>query len=437
MIEAEQILQQRYRLKYKLGQNAGRQTWLAEDILVKPAEKVVIKFLIFSEEFQWQNLKLFQREADILQQIFHPLIPEYRDYFSIDENNNWFALVQEYIPGTSLKKLIENKQRFTEQNIRNIAIDILEILCYLHTLNPKVIHRDIKPSNLILGEDKRIYLIDFGAVKDSAAIQGATFTVVGTYGYAPVEQFGGRTVPASDLYALGATLIHLVTGTSPVDLPQKNMRIQFQDEVSLSPDLIRWITKLTEPDVDKRFRTAYQALQALNYGLKVNAPAEVYRLRGSRIKLIKSERELAINVPALQVKLETESLRFFFILVFFTYGITILLNPYLVFLFFGLCFPLTKILLPALGEFYLRFKQDKFVMEWKIFGIIYQKQIGETASIYDVINIRDYLKIYRQKLNMIAIETDIYEYKFGGFNPQLNDIERRWLIEEIKDWLDI
>ena len=241
MLESTQILQKRYQLKEKLAQNAGRQTWLAADISIQPAQTVILKFLSFGENFQWQDLKLFEREADILKQLSHPRIPKYRDYFSLEDKYNWFALVEEYIPGASLKQLIETKKRFTEKELRKIGSEVLDILCYLHTLNPPVIHRDIKPSNLIIGVDKKVYLIDFGAVQDSVAAQGATFTVVGTYGYAPIEQFGGRTVPASDLYALGATLIHLATGRIPADLPQTKMRIQFRDKVSLSDSFIDWI----------------------------------------------------------------------------------------------------------------------------------------------------------------------------------------------------
>lgn len=80
-------------------------------------------------------------------------------------------------------------------------------------------HRDIKPSNLIWGEDQHVYLVDFGAVQAQAAVTGVTFTVVGTSGYAPLEQFWGRAVAASDLYALGATLIHLLTGAFWVRTP--------------------------------------------------------------------------------------------------------------------------------------------------------------------------------------------------------------------------
>jgi serine/threonine protein kinase len=168
-------------------------------------------------------------------------------------------MVQTYIPGISFKDLLTQGQRFTEVEIKAIAAEILQILQYLHSLNPAVLHRDIKPSNLLRGEDGQVYLVDFGAVQDRAATEGATFTVVGTYGYAPIEQFGGRTVPASDLYALGATLIHLVTGTAPADLPQRQMQIQFRDRANLSPTFANWLQKLTEAALENRFATATEA----------------------------------------------------------------------------------------------------------------------------------------------------------------------------------
>ncbi|PLZ85129.1 serine/threonine protein kinase, partial [Fischerella thermalis CCMEE 5194] len=103
MLKAGQVLRDRYQLKQKLGQNAGRQTWLAEDIATQPAELVIVKFLGFGDQVQWDDLKLFEREADVLKQLSHPRIPKYRDYFSIDDRILWFALVQQYIPGLSLK----------------------------------------------------------------------------------------------------------------------------------------------------------------------------------------------------------------------------------------------------------------------------------------------------------------------------------------------
>ena len=131
MLEPEKILQKRYQLKEKLAQNAGRQTWLAEDISIQPPETVILKLLSFGENFQWQDLKLFEREADILKQLSHSRIPKYRDYFSLKDKYNWFALVEEYIPGDSLKQLIETKKRFTEEELRKIAWEVIDILCYL------------------------------------------------------------------------------------------------------------------------------------------------------------------------------------------------------------------------------------------------------------------------------------------------------------------
>ncbi len=278
-MQVGEILQERYQLKAPLGNNRGRQTWLAVDLATTPSEPeptadstqpsppdqelVVIKLLSFGGEVQWDDLKLFEREAQVLRQLNHPRIPNYRDSFSIDDRVLWFGLVQDYIPGQSFKQLLLDGERFPEEDLRQIAINILTILIYLHELTPPVLHRDIKPSNLILGEDGYVYLVDFGAVQTQAIADGATFTVAGTYGYAPLEQFGGRACPASDLYALGATLIHLVTGTSPAELPQHNLQIQFSALVSLSPSLTYWLEQITQPAVEKRFASAREALQAL------------------------------------------------------------------------------------------------------------------------------------------------------------------------------
>ncbi|AFY56256.1 serine/threonine protein kinase [Rivularia sp. PCC 7116] len=437
MLEKENILQERYQLKEKLAQNAGRQTWLAEDISIQPTETAILKFLPFGEQFQWQDLKLFEREADILQQLSHPQIPKYRDYFSIEDKNNWFALVQEYIPGESLKQLIEKRQRFTEEELRKIAQDILEILCYLHTLNPQVIHRDIKPSNLILGGDERVYLIDFGAVQDSAAAKGATFTVVGTYGYAPLEQFGGRTVPASDLYALGATLIHLATGMIPADLPQKNMRIQFQDKVSLSNHFIRWIEKLTEPDIENRFTSASQALQALNSRLAVNSSSEISKPYGSRIKLDKSYKHLDIKVPRVGIAFENIFFLIFCLFWFLPTSVIILFDPTAILFWIVGLLPFFMFFLPTFGHFDIHFNRVEFVMEWKLLGKTYRQKTGKTSAIHNITVGQTSYKVNDKHLKMVSMEAGAIKFDFGGFAPKLADSERVWLIQEIKDWLGI
>ncbi|MEQ9360038.1 serine/threonine protein kinase [Coleofasciculus chthonoplastes] len=308
MFNPEQCLKERYQLQQKLGRTAaGRQTWLATDL--QSNEKVTVKLLAFSPEIQWEELKLFEREAQVLQALNHPRIPRYRDYFSLDKEAGfqlpWFGLVQDYIPGDSLQELLDKGKHFSEKQVRTIATQVLDILIYLHELSPPVLHRDIKPSNLILGEDKQVYLVDFGAVQAQAAVTGVTFTVVGTSGYAPLEQFWGRAVAASDLYALGATLIHLLTGTAPADLPQKEGRIYFRDRLSLQSDFITWIEQMTEIVLEKRFSTAKQALDSLKYGQIQQSSSTSLPVRGKLSKpsgsliTLKADRDkLAITIPA-------------------------------------------------------------------------------------------------------------------------------------------
>ncbi len=264
MFQAEQLVQNRYQLHRMLGENAGRQTWLATDLqAIADDRAVVVKFLLFGGSTHWDDLKLFEREAMILQQLNHPRIPKYRDSFNVEVPLPWMALVQSYIPGKSLKQQLDDGRHFSELELETIARAVLKILVYLHGLNPPVLHRDIKPSNIILGTDDRIYLVDFGAVQDRAAMEGATFTVVGTYGYAPMEQFGGRTVPASDLYALGATIVNLATGVPPGDLFGEDGRLHIRDRLTLCPDLVDWLCRMTAPLVGDRFPTAQAAIDAL------------------------------------------------------------------------------------------------------------------------------------------------------------------------------
>ncbi|MDJ0735941.1 MAG: serine/threonine-protein kinase [Nostocaceae cyanobacterium] len=447
MLEIGQILCDRYQLKQKLSQNAGRQTWLAEDLANEPAEQVIIKFLAFGDQVQWEDLKLFEREANVLKQLYHPRIPKYRDYFSIEDRILWFCLVQQYIPGTSLKDLLSEGRKFTESEVIKIATDVLEILSYLHNLNPPVLHRDIKPSNLILGSDEQLYIVDFGAVQDRAASAGATFTVVGTYGYAPMEQFGGRSVPASDLYALGATLIHLVTGTAPADLPQKNMQIQFQDKVSLSKHFVRWLEGLTQPDIEQRFSSANQALEALNNRLATQSSDLVYHLEGSQIEIKKSPKQLEITIPGRSLKLYKYQ-NFF---VYFLYSLFLLS----IFAWLTSVIPVTIFFLPILkllftlaglsifiifllrnfGEVYISFNDNYFLIDWTFASVSYRQQQGKTRAINDIY-IREF-KVNNKYVQKIIIESKNKEYTFGGFIPGLTDAEYEWLVVEMRDWLGL
>ncbi|MFB2978556.1 type IV pilin-like G/H family protein [Microseira sp. BLCC-F43] len=288
-MQAQQLLQGRYQLQEQLGRNSGRQTWIAEDLETEPRKKVIVKLLPFSPQMQWEELKLFEREAQVLKHLKHAKITQYRDYFSIDDREasglTWFALVQDYIPGSSLRQMLDAGKRFTEDEAKQIATQVLKILIYLHELSPPVLHRDIKPSNLIMGEDGQVYLVDFGAVQDRAKAEGVTFTVVGTSGYAPPEQLWGKTVPVSDLYALGATLIHLLTGIAPADLPQHQMRLEFRNKVNINPGFANWIEQLTEPATEKRFISTKEALRELQ--APTHSSEEIYQPAGESVNYLR------------------------------------------------------------------------------------------------------------------------------------------------------
>ncbi|HLP92370.1 MAG TPA: serine/threonine-protein kinase [Nostocaceae cyanobacterium] len=278
------ILQQRYQIQKQLGKKAGRQTFLARDIHTQ--QLVIIKLLTFSNDFAWEDLKLFEREAETLKTLDHQAIPRYIDYFQLQPSEGkGYALVQSYVNGKSLEEHLQAGRIFTELEIKEIGRELLKILTYLHERQPPVIHRDIKPSNIILANRSgnsagKVYLVDFGSVQTLATKAGKTITVVGTYGYMPPEQFGGYAQPASDLYSLGATLITLATGIQPADLPQNDLKIAFADIVELSPGLVDWLEWLIEPSLEKRATSAKEALSTLKSGkLKVNEPLQISSFR--------------------------------------------------------------------------------------------------------------------------------------------------------------
>lgn len=148
--------------------------------------------------------------------------------------------------------------------MRDIAIQLLEILTYLHSLTPPVIHRDIKPQNIIRNNHGKIYLVDFGAVQDTYhnTVTGGS-TVVGTYGYMAPEQFKGQAVFSTDLYGLGTTLLFLLTQKCPTELPQRQLKIDFRSHIKASFDFVDWLDTILEPSIKNRFHNANTALLAL------------------------------------------------------------------------------------------------------------------------------------------------------------------------------
>ena len=232
--QPQEIIHQKYRITGILDKGGVAITYSAVNL--ETDFSVAIKVISLKQLNDWKQIELFEREAEVLQKLNHPAIPQYIDYFNIEtETDKAFYLVQQLAPGKSLAQLVESGWRVSEEEVKNIAKQILSILSYLHSLEPPVIHRDIKPSNLIRDNDGKIYLVDFGAVQNTyynTLTQGST--VVGTYGYMAPEQFRGQALPATDLYSLGATLLYLLTHRSPAELPQDTLKLDFRNSVDIS-----------------------------------------------------------------------------------------------------------------------------------------------------------------------------------------------------------
>ncbi|MEO1210009.1 MAG: serine/threonine-protein kinase [Cyanobacteria bacterium J06638_20] len=440
-LQSGQVLGDRYRLQKRLGHTAtSRQTWLALDTH-RHNEPIALKLLAFHPHMQLEELKLFEREAEVLQTLDHPRIPDYRDYFSDERDVLWFGLVQEYIPGKSLQARLEQGQTFAEEDVRWLATRVLTILFHLHARVPPVLHRDIKPSNILWGDDKEIYLIDFGAVQTQAALTGVTFTVVGSCGYAPLEQFWGRAVPSSDLYALGATLMHLLSGIPPADLPQSNGYLHLPDNVTIQPFFKAWIEKLVEPIQEKRFASTKQALQSLAQEHFPSADVPNDRLqkpKGSRIRLQRRSDRCSILVPS-QTQDNIADFLVGVLLIALMLGVLLLSLGALWMLFFGsntmglLVF--NFILLGVFGSLLMRVTEETqielegnsfFLQRASFFGLSSNQRKLSRPSI---------LSIFLQRIserNRIGIRLQ-HETIYLGWG--LTEMECIWLVQELQDWL--
>ena len=253
------LLQQRYRIQHILGRGGFATTYQAID--TETQQPCAVKCLSLKKIEEWKTWDLFEREAKVLKALNHPQIPKYLDFFSVEtEQDIELYLVQEYVGGKSLAKLVRDGKRFREDEALNIGLQLANVLEYLHRLSPAVIHRDIKPTNIILTPDNRICLIDFGSVRDRAVSEHTALsgnaTIVGTYGYMPLEQFQGRALPASDIYSLGMTLIHLLSQKEPADMEKSGLKLKFQPHVKVSSPCVSLLEKMIEPEHTKRYQSA-------------------------------------------------------------------------------------------------------------------------------------------------------------------------------------
>ncbi|MEM9927227.1 MAG: hypothetical protein AAF915_26375, partial [Cyanobacteria bacterium P01_D01_bin.50] len=279
----------------------------------------------------------------------------------------------------------------------------------------------------------------FGAVQYRAAVEGSTFTVVGTYGYTPIEQFGGRAVAASDIFALGTTLIHLLTGVSPADLPQEDFKIKFADRVNLSPDLITWLEKAIEPDVKKRFDTARKALQELR-SQKVNDDDSPVRLREQSYyskNLVPSKTDITVENSSdkliIKYTYTNYSLHYICVIAMFISLIGLPLNTYLALPCFIISVAALYIVLSIFNPILLYFYGNSFCLyHVKIFGT--SRKIYKTGSLKDIENVTlcNMHNANNEIKNFISIKTKEQEYIF---DRELSKFECIVLVQEIKSWL--
>lgn len=261
------LLMNRYRAVSVLGQGGFGRTFLAIDEFKPSKPRCVIKqFLpeVKTEKAIAKATELFEREASRLDELGqHEQIPSLLAFFDQEERK---YLVQEYVDGEDLLKVLIDEGVFSQQQIKELLKDLLDVLKFVHDNN--VIHRDIKPENIIRRKDGKLVLVDFGAAKETMMSDTSQVgTIIGSISYIAPEQATGKAQFASDLYSLGATCLHLLTGVEPIDLfdteeGKWNWRSHLQDR-KIDYELSCILDKLVESATKKRFQSAIEVERAL------------------------------------------------------------------------------------------------------------------------------------------------------------------------------
>jgi len=246
-----------------LGQGAFAHTLLAKDTALN--RMVALKVLHPRAAQDWKTYELFEREAAVLKELRHSGIPMIHEAFRAPYDGADAAfLAMEYIEGTSASQIVADRRHLEQDEILNLFVELLGVLDYLHSRVPPVLHRDIKPANILVRPNGTPALVDFGAVRNvfRAADDGGS-TVVGTYGYMPYEQYMGQASPASDLYALAATFLHLITGRAPPEFMTPAGRLEVPRELSTGEPLRGVMERMLQPAAADRFQSAREARGAL------------------------------------------------------------------------------------------------------------------------------------------------------------------------------
>jgi serine/threonine protein kinase/ABC-type branched-subunit amino acid transport system substrate-binding protein len=249
----------RYVIRQILGQGGMGAALLATDKRLD-SKQVVIKELV-SDNSDPSKLKEdeqnFKREVVTLAHLDHPLIPNVTDNF---EENSRFFMVQEYVEGENLEDRLERlQQSMHERDVLIYASEILDVLDYLSQQTPPIVHRDIKPANIVIStKDKKAHLVDFGIARADVArnAKRKQTSALGTPGYAPPEQYQGNADPRSDLYALGATLHHLLTNRDPRNFPPFNYPPVRTLSAQLAPETESVLVRALHNDIGQRYQSA-------------------------------------------------------------------------------------------------------------------------------------------------------------------------------------
>ncbi len=457
-----EIVRSRYCITEILGEGGLSITYAAED--TETGDRVALKALSFRQVNEWKVLELFEREAKTLAQLDHPAIAKYLDYFQIDHDRDRdFYIVQELIAGKSLAQEIADGWHGNEADIKEIAEQVLHVLIYLHELKPPIIHRDIKPQNIILRPNGKIAIVDFGAVQDTYRnTQVGGSTVVGTYGYMPPEQFRGKAIPATDLYALGATVLFLLTGRSPADLPEIRFKINFRNSINISPSFANWIEKMIEPAIEDRFSSAHEALKFLHNQAKNHENLNFSHINseplGSLIKFKRTYDLLEIEIPSpfsnsckrkkdgliwliiSCIKNGLLLLIFNFLVFYTTVGlIRLALNSlgvisYLSYLIAVLL--VTYLSINAFAKCRIVIGEQNFKIDWGIFKFKRSKK-GKTQDLnYAELTVTEKNSSEGDKIikREFALHQGVYVHKVAN---HLSRAEKEWLAQEINEFLEI
>jgi serine/threonine protein kinase len=238
----------RFRVLGLLGEGTQGRTYDGVDL--REGRPVAIKRFDVRGARAWKDVELAEREARVLQSLSHPMLPRYIDRF---EEDGALYLVMDKIEGESLALVRKRQGTIGEREVERLLRDAADVLAYLHGRSPPVIHRDLKPGNVIRRTDGSFAFVDFGAVRDKLRPEGGS-TVVGTFGFMAPEQFQGRALPGSDVYAVGATAVAMLAGREPEELPHKGLALDVRAALAgrASDRMLAVLEKMVDPDPDRR-----------------------------------------------------------------------------------------------------------------------------------------------------------------------------------------